>query len=220
MPTDDIKLAWQELDRRMERQEALILRQLRDEHLTKARHSLWPLALGQIVQILVGVVVIGLGVAAWQPHSDVPHVLIAGIVVHAYGVMMIMLAGMMLSRIFRIDHAAPVAVIQRQLASLRVFYIRCGMAVGLPWWVLWVPFAIVLVAVVLGVDLYARTPLALQLGILLGFVGLLGTWLFCRWAHHPARGGLGERMDDAAAGWSLRRARRIVDEMASFERDE
>ncbi|MCX4247953.1 hypothetical protein [Paraliomyxa miuraensis] len=220
MATDDIKLAWQELDRRMERQEALLLRQLRDERLTRARHSLWPLVFGQVVQILVGIVVIVLGVAAWQPHSDVPHVLIAGIVVHAYGVIVTMLAGIMLGRMFRIDYAAPVVVIQRQLASLRLFYIRCGMAVGLPWWVLWVPFAMVSFAVLLGVDLYARIPLAANLGILLGFVGLLGTWLFRRWAHHPARGGLGERLDDAAAGGSLRKARRIVDEMKSFERDE
>lgn len=217
METNELKLAWQEMHSKLERTEALLSSQIASTHIKKARHALWPLFVGQVVQVLAGIVAILLGVAAWKPHADVPHVFAAGVTVHVYGVMLIIAAGVMLGKMRGIDYSAPVADIQRRLAELRLLYIRCGMVVGLPWWVLWLPFAMAVFAVVFGVDMYAGMPLAANLTILFGFVGLGATWLFRRWLQNPGRKVLREKLDDGAAGGSLRRARAALDEVTRFQ---
>ena len=139
MEFDDMKAAWQTLDRRLEQQHALNLQLFRDSRADKARSGLRPLFWGQITQILFGVLMILLGVSVWSSHREVTHLLISGIIVHVYGVVAIVLAGVTLGMIQRLDYSAPVLTIQKQLAQLRSFYIRNGMIVGLSWWVFWIP---------------------------------------------------------------------------------
>lgn len=220
MENSDIKLAWEALNRRLERQETFISSQLQERQLKKARYALWPLFIGQLVQMSVGIGFILLGVATWQPHADVPHVLLAGLSMHAYGILIAVLAGVMLGKMKSIDYAAPVAEIQRRLANLRLFYIRSGRLAGLPWWLLWVPFAMSVVAVVFNVDMYARMPMALNASLAFGLAGLFGTWLFQRWTQHPARARLRSKLDEAETGGSLRKARAMVDELAEFSKEE
>ena len=218
MESNDMKLAWQELNRRMERQEALVARQARMASLGRVRSALWPLAVGQVVQMAFGVLAILLGTGAWREYDAVP-VFASGLIMHVYGILLIVLAGVMLDRVRKIDYAAPVTEIQLQLARLRVFYIRCGMAVGLPWWVLWVPFSIAASAVLFNVDMYARMPLALNASIGFGFAGLFATWLFRRWSLHPSRSALRSRLENSAAGSSLRKAEQRMDEIVRFEKE-
>lgn len=220
MENSEIKLAWEALNRRLERQEEFISNNLQEQHLKKARFALWPLFVGQLVQMLMGIGIILLGVATWRPHTDVPHVFAAGVTVHVYGILLMIMAGVMLGKMKNIDYAAPVAEIQRRLANLRLFYIRCGRIAGLSWWLLWVPFAMAVFAVVFGVDMYARMPVALNASLAFGVAGLIGTWLFHRWTRQPARAGLRAKLDAAEAGGSLRRAREAVDELAAFSRNE
>lgn len=219
MDSNEMKLAWQELNRRLDRQEAVISGQLQMTQLKRARFALWPLFAGQLLQILFGIAFILLGTATWRLDAGIPHILVSGVVMHVYGVVLIILAGVLLGRMQKIDYSAPVTSIQLQLAGLRVLYIRCGMGAGLPWWVLWVPFSIAMSAAIFGVDMYARMPLALNVAIAFGFVGLLGTWVFHRWSLHPSRAGLRARLDDNATGSALRKARACVDEIAAFEKE-
>ncbi len=143
---------------------------------------------------------------------------IAGVIVQLYGVVTIALAGGTLARISTIDYAAPVLEIQKQLAALRKFYINNGMITGLPWWVLWVP-ALMVLAGLGGGDLYARAPSVIWIGLGIGITGLLATWWFHRWAHHPSRSQLGKRLDDSAVGGSIRKTQSLIDEIARFEQE-
>ena len=86
MDTDELKAAWQALERRMTLQDQLSLHLFREGRLEKARHSLRPLFWGQLIQIAFGVAMIVLGVSCWTPHRDLPVLLVSGIIVHAYGV--------------------------------------------------------------------------------------------------------------------------------------
>jgi hypothetical protein len=215
MELDDLKHAWQTLDRRVDAQAALNLHMLRDNKLDKMRGGLRPLVFGQAIQIVAGALVALWGGAFWTEHLDATHLLVAGVLVHAAGISMIGLGAAMQALIARIDYSAPVLSIQRQLAQLRKLYVYGGLAVGLPWWLLWMPFLMVLLKATFDVDLYANAPSVIWLGSAVGVAGLLATGLLLRWASRRAE--LAQRLEDSAAGGSLRKARSMLEEIARFE---
>ena len=218
MELDEFKSAWQSLDARLARDNALNLQLLRERRTDKARSSLRPLAWGQALQMAFGLAFIVLGGLLWMTRPDVASVIVAGVVVHAYGVACIVLAGATLPAIARIDYAAPVLEIQTALARVRKLYIIGGMVAGLPWWFLWVPILMVLAALV-GVDLAARAPGLVWGGMAVGAAGLLGTWCLHRWSRRPGHARLAGAVDDAVTGRSLRRAQAQLDELRRFEQE-
>jgi hypothetical protein len=166
----------------------------------------------------MGMPCIFLAGALWMSKPAFASVIVAGVILHAYGVLTIIGAGVVLAQLARIDHAAPVVEIQKQLARTRTLYVRSGMVAGLPWWFLWVPILMVLVG--LGdVDLLASAPSLVWGGLGIGAAGLLGTWWFHRWARRPERAGLGRKVDDSLTGGSLRKAMAQLQEVRRFEQD-
>ena len=217
MELDDLKSAWQILDRRLETQTALQLHVFREGKLDKLRGSLRPLVWGQVAQIVFGALMIVLGVACWAQNPDVPMLFGAGLSLHVYGVVAIIFAGVTLGRIGRIDYAAPVLAIQKQLAQLRRTYILNSLCAGLPWWLLWIiaPMALLGLA---GVDIASRAPEFVWISLAVGAAGLLATLWSLRWAQDPRRPRLASLVDASMTGASLRKARRFLDEIAQFER--
>jgi len=64
-------------------------------------------------------------------------------------------------------------------------------------------------------DLYAEAPSVIWFGSAVGVAGLLATWLLLRWT--SKRPPLAQRLEEAAAGGSLRKARNMLEEIARFE---
>jgi hypothetical protein len=219
MQFEDMKSAWQILDRRLEQQHALNLQLYRDSRSDKARRGLRPLFWGQVAQIFYGVLMILLGVSVWSRHAEVSHLLISGIIVHVYGVVAIMLAGITLGMLRRLDYSGPVLVIQKQLAQLRSFHIRSGMIVGLSWWLFWIPFMTCFFAWLAGVDFLANMGDAIGWCVAVGIVGLIGTWGFHRWAQRLGHRRWVQTMDDSMTGSSLRKAQSMLDEIRQFEQE-
>lgn len=216
MELDEMKLAWQALDARLERQHALDLQRFRDSRLDKLRRGLRPLVWGQAIQMIVGV--LGLLVLApiWMPHWRDPSVLICGVVMHVYCIGLIVVGGMVQGQVAGIDYAAPVLAIQRRLLKLRRTYAVGGaLAVGLPWWFLTAPLLVVLTR---G-EIMTRAPSVIWIMLTIGAVGILATWWFHRWAHSPERAAFARKLDDSAAGGSIRRAQASLDEVARFEQE-
>lgn len=218
MELDDLKTAWNTLDRRLQRHNELQLHLLRQAGTAKMKSGLRPLFWGQLLQMGFGLLFVLLAALFWSTTPTLPHLVLAGIVVHVYGIATIVVAGITLGLMRGIDYTAPVLAIQKQLARLKVHYIRSGMVAGLPWWVLWVPLLMVLSALG-GIDLYARAPSVAWIGLGIGVPGLLATFWFHRWSRHPNRARLGAALDEAAAGGSLRRASAQLEELARFERE-
>ena len=217
MELDDLKSAWQALDRRLERQSALSLHLFRTDRLERTRSSLRPLVYGQLLQILFGVAIVGYAAPFWIAHRDVAHLLLAGLVLHAYGVAAIILAGIAIVRICHIDYAAPVVGIQTQLGRLRRLYIVNGLCAGLPWWLLWVLVLVVLAMDAGGADLFVTAPAFVYGSLGAGLAGLLATAAVYRWAADPVRPRLARAVDDSITGSSLSKAQRVLDEIARFE---
>lgn len=219
MELDDLKSAWQTLDQRLQLNNALKLHELRERTLARTRSNLRPLFWGQIAQILlIGVPAILFAALLWASKPAFASVIVAGVVLHAYGVLTIISAGVVLAQLAKINHAAPVVEIQKQLARTRTLYVRSGMICGLPWWFLWVPILMVLAG--LGdVSLLDRAPLMVWGGLGVGALGLLLTFQFHRWVRHPSRAHFGRVMDESLAGSSLHKAIAQLKEVEHFELD-
>ena len=218
MDIDQLKSVWQRVEQTLERQEALSRQQMLEASLKRARHRLRPLFWGQVLQMLIGVPVLVLGVCYWTKHTTVPHRLISGLIVHLYGILLIVLGGIIVGKIQGIDYASPVAEIQRKLAEVRYWYVRGGRTVGLAWWLLWIPFAQTVFGL-LGADMLGSGAAWIYWNIASGVAGLLITWGVHRWIHHPSRPVLSQWATDAEAGASLTSARRVLDEATRFERE-
>jgi serine/threonine-protein kinase len=217
MELDDMKAAWQELDRGLSAQTTQNLHMFKAAKFETLRYGLRPLAWGQAVQIVVGLMVALWGGSFWIDNRDVPHLLVAGLIVHIAGVSMIVFGALVETFIARIDYSAPVLTIQRQLTQLRKVYVRGGLLAGLPWWVVWVPSLMVVLKTRFGADLYVDAPEWVWINVAVGFLGMLLSWRFIGWA--AKRPVLGKRLGDAAAGGSINRAQARLDEIAFFEKE-
>jgi hypothetical protein len=219
MDNDELKAAWQALNQRIERHDALNLQLLRERNLDKVQRSLRPLFWGQFLQILLGIGMIVLGVACWKSNLHAAGYLLAGIVLHAFGIANAALGGIAMGLIGGIDHSAPVLKIQRQLALLRKFYLFGAVLLGLPWWIMWV-VVVVAFAGLAGHPPHGGTPAWIWTSLAVGASGLLATWGLYRWSHaDPKRAKLAKWMDDAVSTASLRKAQAQLDEMREFERE-
>lgn len=219
MELDDLKQAWQTIDRRLEQHNSLQLQVLRESKLDTLRRRLRPLAWGQAIQMIAGVLLVMLSFDFWSAHRQETHLFIAGIVMHVYGVLMIAIGGITTAWLSRIDYSAPVVTMQKQIAGVRRLYVIGGMLVGLPWWVLWLPAMMMFVQGVFGADLYLNLGQSFWLNVGFGLAGLAATAWFYHWSRHPSRPRLAKLVEDSVTGASLRRAQGVLDEIAMFEQE-
>lgn len=217
MEIDDLKQAWQTLDRRLERSHALQLQLHRDNKLGQLRRGLRPLVFGQTLQIIVGAVIALLSASFWIHYRQEPAFLAMGILMHVYGVAAIIHAGVTIGWLSQIDYAAPVLHIQKRLARVRKLYVYGGMALGLPWWLLWIVVMAMLAKAGADVDVLTRAPGFFWGNIGFGVLGLLGTLWFLRWSRRPERPRLAQAIESLVVGRSLRRAQTMLDDIARFE---
>lgn len=215
MELDDLKLAWKELNQKLERSHALALNEFRERKLGHVRSNLHLLVLGQIIQLLVGIALALVGANFWVEHRSLLHLVIDGLFVHAYGIMMIVFAARDLDLIRRIDYAAPVVAIQKQLVLLRAWHLHAAVWFGFASSFIWVPLLLILFRH-LGADVWIHSPQFVYWLWASGAVSALLTGLFVLW---PAQSRLGRALRESSAGYSVRRAKAVLDEIESFERE-
>ena len=219
MELDDLKSAWQSLDRKLERDHGIQKRLFLELRLDKTRSSLRPLAFGNVLQMLLGIALIVLGVACWTRNFEIPGYLVAGIVLHAFGVVNVAWGGITLGLIGCIDYAAPVLAIQKRLALLQRFQALGGVICGLPWWIMWL--LVVIAFAGLGsqsASVDPNTPAWIWVTLAVCLLGLVGTWWFYRWSQRAGNPGLAKAMRDTVIGSSLRKAQAQLDELERFEK--
>jgi hypothetical protein len=217
MEHDEMKMAWQSLDRRLEEHLALNKKALLLEKRSKASSKLRPLIWGQGFQMIAGSVMVLLAAGFWDATRNIPHLFYAGLSLNFYGVLLIIFGGAMQAMMSRIDYSAPVLEIQKQLARVRSLYVQCGTILGLVWWLLWIPLTMVVFAWAFGFDIYAKGPPMMILSWwIIGFGGLLASIGFMFWA--SKRSALSKKLERSAAGKSLNKAQQFLEEIAEFEK--
>jgi len=219
MPTtdfDDLKIAWKELSRQLERQNVLTLRQLNEGKLARLRFGLRPLVLGQTLQLIVGVVIAVVSAQFWVNHFSTTHLLICGLLLQAYGIMFIAFGLRDLMLIRRIDYGAPIIVIQKQLAQLRAWHIRVAFWYGMTGSVIWLPVMLI-VLYELGIDLRTDHPQKVWWLVASAVACLAVNYGFVRLAHSSGR--CGRALAASWIGRSVHHAQAVLTEIEEFERE-
>ena len=210
-----LKDAWRALDRKLERQHALERELFRARHLTRAKLHLYPLWVAALVQLAVGVAVVVPAASFWLAHRDEPGPLVAGLALHIYGIGVIGLAVGGLLQLARLDFSAPLLTLQTRLAALHEQRVNATLWLGLPWWILWFALPLCLARAFAGIDLHARAPGWVLGNLLVGVVGLVVSLLFVRRLRCR-----GSALASGSLGFFLTRARRELESLARFEREE
>jgi hypothetical protein len=220
MELDELKNVWQTLNAQIERQADLQWLALRDERASRARARLWPLSAGLTLQILVGIACIAFGVAGWTSEGALLRTVAEGVLLHLYGIVSIICAGVVFARLHRVDWSAPVVGIQKQLADVGRFQNAASLVLGLAWWFLWIVWFDISCALFAQTDLYARVPAFFSISALIGVAGIAVPWLAYRWfASHPKyRQRAAWLLQASAGGSSLGKASALLAEIERFEK--
>ena len=219
MELDELKQAWQTLDKRIQQQNALQLTLFREQKIGSIKTSLRPLFWGQVLQMMFGIATVVTGVWLWRNFSGNTAIVICGIVVQLYGIATIIASDIVLVGIARIDRSLPVLELQQRLATLRRDYLIGGAVVGLPWWLLWMVPPVILMSLHAQKTGQITLPTAVFGWAAFGVLGLLATLGFYHWLRRPSRSALAKRLDDSAAGSSLRKAQVVLDALKAYENE-
>lgn len=216
MELDDLKQAVANLDGGVAQARSLGVAAYQERRLDRTRASLRPVLWEHAGQVAVGVF-LALAVGPfWWSHRTEPSLLVAGLPLHVYAVLMIVLGARVIVSIRTLDLDAPVVEIQRALARLRRSYVMTGFVVGVPWWLLWIPLAMV----VFGFDLGSVSRAWLVANVIVGVVGIAGTlWYYRHLWVDPVDSERRGRVEEFASGKGFVNAQRFLDEIARFERE-
>ena len=213
---DDLKAAWQTVNRNLERQNALVLHQFKENKLSRFRSSLRPLVLGQLLLLIIGVVITAVSARFWVTHIGAPLLLTCGLLLHAWGVMFIFFAARDLLLIRQIDYAGPVIDIQKRLAELRAWHLRAAIWHGFTGSVAWLPVMIVLLHA-MGANVGSPKPSKVVWLALTTLACLTFNYALVRLARSPGR--CGQALRKSWVGSTVNRAQTTLDEIAQFENE-
>ncbi|MBA3832557.1 MAG: hypothetical protein H0X34_11825 [Chthoniobacterales bacterium] len=211
---DDLKSTWQTLNRTLERQHTLAFHQSRESKLERLRSGFRPLVIGQVIQIICGLLLSICGGSFWFDHIGVAHLMFYGISLHAYGVMLIVFAARDLFLIQRLDYGAPVLALQKQIAGLRDWHLRCALWFAVAGCFIWVPL-VLLIFHGLGADVWQRAPEVVGWFFLSSVVCLAVLLGIIASRRRPG----GEKLDASSTGRSVTRAQALLAEIERFEQE-
>nr|WP_199044208.1 hypothetical protein [Dyella sp. ASV24] len=220
MELEELKAAWRELDRRVADQQALQWQILRDQRMDRLRRGLGPMRWWQSVQLALGITLLLWGVSVWSSHLHTPVAFGSGIALQVFGTLAAIFAGRLLALLNGIDYASPVVDIQRRLAELRRWRVRVEAPVfAVLGSVIWIPVMLILIQYDFdreGRDYWDHTHGLVPWMILSGGVSLAIVALI-----YVVLRRLGKRrwMEDQFAGTGVRRAERMLEDIARFERE-
>jgi hypothetical protein len=219
MELDDLRIAWQELDRRLDQERVSGLETHRWMKLAQARRGLRPLWCGQIAQIVAGVGLIAFFARLWVSHIHTPHLMLPALLVHGYGLLLVLLAARTLSLVARIDYAAPVVTIQRRLLQLQEWRSRVEWPLlGITGCFMWIPLLLAMFNAA-GVDLWQWNRALVLWNVGSGFACMGIGYAIVRWVGSRQSARALMALEDSRAGKGVRRARQALEEVARFEQE-
>ena len=221
MELDEMKKVWAGMDLRQEGMEALLRMEFRDRRMDKTRSILRRSLAGRVLELAAWIAFTVFAGSFWVAHRGVLHWLAIGLLLHAYGIAGIWSAAtqlLFLSRIYLFD--APVLTLQKRLAQLRRFRVWSTLALGLPWWCLWLLVPLAALYQWTGVDGFAAGSGWVWATMAVGVAGMgFSVWLARRLAGRPIASPWVRRIVDDMSGCNLLRASRQLDELARFDRE-
>ena len=213
---DDLKSTWQTLNRNLERQHAFALHQFRENKPNRFRSGFRPLVIGQIIQIICGAFLALVAGSFWVDHLGVVHLVVYGLSVHLYGIMLIVFAARDLFLIKRFDYAAPVLLLQKQIADLRDWHHRAGVWFGVAGCFIWIPL-LLMIFQGLEADVWRQNPEVVGWFVVSGLICLGVLYGIIALSRRPDREKFAKNLEDSSAGRSVKRAESLLEEIERFE---
>ena len=217
MELEDLKTAWEQLERRVEVAE-MRLHEYREQRTVGAwRRLLMRMTAGQAIQAVLSVMAIAVAAPFWIQHRHIPHLLIAGLTLHIYGVAMVCSCVLQIVLIGRIYYTGSVVMCQRRTLEFQRLRVLSSLALGLPWWILWIPVTMVVAERFMGADLYRASAGWIQLSLVIGLCGIATSiGVARRLAAHPPESKVLRKVIDSLSGCSLARTIRQFEEIQRF----
>jgi hypothetical protein len=169
-----------------------------------------------MIQLVVGIVLCVLFAQVWIAYWPSVHLVVCGLLLHAYAVLLTAQAARDLYMIGSIDYSASVVHIQKRLAQLYAWRVRVAPIYAITGCVVWIPLMLVIFRA-LGVDVWQRQPSVVYWFLASGALCLLVLAGLHTYVRRPARAALARSMDDSTAGRSVIRAQSALAEIAQFE---
>lgn len=220
MELDEMKQAWQAVDRQLERQHALNWRIWRDGQTERLRRGLRPLVWGQSALIVFGIAIALWGISFWSSHLGVWQAMACGIAMQVFGTLAFVFAARVLSLVRAVDYAAPVLEIQQRIARLRAWRVKVEAPVfAVLGSVIWIPAMLMLGQYAMdraGVNLWGEMTGAVR-WLLLCAAGSLAVVALA----YALLRRFGRRrwLEDSFAGSAVRKAEKMLEDIARFERE-
>lgn len=195
----ELEQAWSGLDERLAEQNGRLEQLQQRRGLDAVRTRLRWISLGQIVQLVIGLLIVLWAGGYWFGHLDQPHLVVYGAAIHLYGIGLLGVAALQLVWLTRIEYYGPVLAVQRQLQALRRLRIRSERVLLLAGFVIWVPLVFIALNAI-GVDVWLRNPATVlwNLGAGLAMGGLVA-WLTYRFRSTFERDSAGRSLREAEA---------------------
>ena len=207
MEFDDLKTAWQALDRRLREQGKFQVELIKDRKLAQVKSTLRPALIGNVIQLLVGIAMEFLFAPFWVEHLATPYLLISGLLLHAYALMFVIYAGREIYLILHLDYGGPVLTLQKELDYLRLWRIRMAPHFGIVGSVIWIPLLFVILKW-LGVEIALNEPKVILWLVSSLLVSLGVLFAIMKW---------GKSAGDSSVGTNILRAQSLLKDVAQFE---
>ena len=225
MTLDDLKNEWIARDRQMEANLSLNTLLLRETLLEKHNAKLGRATSGNLFEILFSIPFLIFFGWFISRHIDQPAFLIPALLLHVWTIVMLALDIQQRSELRNLDYSRPVLALQGEIEKIKIARLgtfKWAFLTGQLLW--WIPFVLVLVKGLLGVNLYtvsAFMPTFIAWNIAIGIAFIP----FALWASKLLVGRLGasskfQRFTDAIAGSDVVVAREFLARLARFEKDE
>lgn len=216
MELDEMKLAWRQIDRKLDALQSANADLRIEMGVNKAWQSMWRVkALIWSEAIINGAALVLLG--NYIAGQTALRFIVPALVLYPAAIATFACTIAQIVLLARIEYSAPVLVIQRQLESLRVLRLRTVQAEFLSALLLWMPFAIVLMHALNGIDLYALGAVWMASNVTLGVVTVPVLWWVAeRFGPMLNRSAFGRNLLDDLTGRGLAAAREQIATITKF----
>lgn len=219
MDMDTFQQKWAEQDRKLDVSIRLNRQLLMASNMTYVQSPLRRFAFFQMLEALAGVAVAMMTGQFIYAHWHEPRFVLPAVALHIWVIANVAASVRQAVMAVQIDYAKPIAVIQKQLESLRVLrisVIRWDLLTGQIVW--WVPFMIVAFKSFWGVDAYrVFGETFLTVNMLFGLALIpLAIWLSRKFGERMGRSVIVKGLVTAIAGYNLNAAIRSLGTVSEF----
>ncbi|HQW82401.1 MAG: hypothetical protein IPF83_13810 [Rhodanobacteraceae bacterium] len=203
MDMHELQQAWSGIEKSLSTQSRHLDRLERRDALNTVRSRLRWVSISQIVQLVLGLLIVLWAGSYWCAHLGQTHLVVYGAIIHLYGIGLLSVSVVQLVRLAGIDYNAPVLIVQHELQSLRKLRTMCERTLLFLGFIVWIPFAFIALRAI-GLDVWLSSPATLwwNLGVSV-IIGALVIWLSYRFNH---------KFEHDSAGAALRAAQAELDD--------